>query len=48
MGNPKWVDGVFGKGLRFDAVMDMIPVGQNKVFARGGWNHDELDEHGNH
>jgi hypothetical protein len=31
VGNPKWVDGVFGKGLRFDGSDDMIPVGQNKV-----------------
>ena len=31
VGNPKWVDGVFGKGLRFDGSDDMVPVGQNKV-----------------
>ena len=31
VGKPKWVDGVFGKGLRFDGSDDMVPVGQNKV-----------------
>lgn len=31
IGAPQWIDGVFGKALRFDGRDDMIPVGQNKI-----------------
>ncbi len=31
VGEPKWIDGVFGKALHFDGKDDMVPVGQNEV-----------------
>ena len=31
IGNPKWIEGVFGKALHFDGQDDMVPVGQNEV-----------------
>ena len=31
IGNPKWIDGKFGKALHFDGEDDMVPVGQNEV-----------------
>lgn len=31
IGNPKWIDGMFGKALHFDGKDDMVPVGQNEI-----------------
>ena len=31
IGDPKWIDGKFGKALHFDGQDDMVPVGKNEV-----------------